>query len=325
VSGTVAKTLAVGTVALFGGALAASAALGESTGGAAYSPPGSSGDSSGGNVPQGEVPGNYPLKGGSGGSSPTATTPSGPRPVLTIFTASTAAVDGSRPVVQFQVRDRSRRVKVRLAFVNLADGSAYRVGLGSRRTGVTQSFTPKKDLATGSYRVRITARNRAGYRVVRATSLTVSPPLQAPAPSASGHRFPVAGPHSFGSPDARFGAPRTGHTHQGQDIIAAEGTPVVAVRAGRVTWVAYQAGGAGYYVVLAGDGEPYNYVYMHLQEGSVLVRKGDHVEMGQQLGSVGHTGDAEGPHLHFELWDGPWYNGGHAIDPLPLLRQWPGA
>jgi murein DD-endopeptidase MepM/ murein hydrolase activator NlpD len=309
---------------LFGGAFAASTALGEGTGGAAYSPPGSSG-SSGGNVSQGEAPANYPLKGGTGGSTPTATKPVGPRPVLTIFTASTSSVDGSRPVVQFQVKDRSPRVRVRLAFVSLADHSAYRVGLGSRRTGVTQSFTPKKDLATGSYRVRITARNRAGYRVVRATTLTVSPPLQAPSPSASGHRFPVSGPHSFGGPDARFGAKRNGHTHQGQDIIANEGIPVVAVRAGRITWVAYQASGAGYYVILAGDGEPYNYAFMHLQAGSILVRKGDHVEMGQQIGNVGHTGDAEGPHLHFEVWDGPWYAGGHPIDPLPIIRQWPGA
>jgi murein DD-endopeptidase MepM/ murein hydrolase activator NlpD len=244
--------------------------------------------------------------------------------VLIVFTASTSAVDGSRPVVQFQVRDRSRRVSVRLAFVNLADRSAYRVGLGSRRTGVTQSFTPARSLAAGTYRVRITARDGDGYHVVRATSVTVSPPAQTPAPSASGHRFPVAGPHSFGGADARFGAPRTGHTHQGQDILAAEGTPVVATRAGRVTWVAYQAHGAGYYIVLAGNGEPYNYVFMHLQQGSVLVHKGDQVEMGQQLGNVGHTGDAEGSHLHFEIWDGAWYSGGHPIDPLPFLRRWPG-
>src|SRR5262249_24898615 len=153
-----------------GGTFGASAALGEGSGGAAYSPPDSSG-SSGGNVSQGDAPANYPLKGGSGGSAPTATKPPGPRPVLTIFTASTSSVDGAAPVVQFQVKDRAARVRVRLALVNLAGHSSYRVGLGSRRTGVTQSFTPKKDLATGSYRVRITARNPARYRVVRATTL----------------------------------------------------------------------------------------------------------------------------------------------------------
>ena len=50
--------------------------------------------------------------------------------------------------------------------------------------------------------------------------------------------------------------------------------------------------------------------------------KGDHVAAGQQIGAVGNTGSADGPHLHFEIWDGPWYNGGHPIDPLPFLKAW---
>ena len=84
----------------------------------------------------------------------------------------------------------------------------------------------------------------------------------------------------------------------------------------------YQAGGAGWYVILDGDAEDLDYAFMHLQEGSIRVHKGEHVDQGQQLGSVGHTGDAQGSHLHFEIWQGPWYSGGHAVDPLPYLRQW---
>ena len=136
------------------------------------------------------------------------------------------------------------------------------------------------------------------------------------------HRFPVPGAHNFGGADARFGARRTGHTHQGQDIAAAEGTPVVAPYAGVITWRAYQASGAGYYLVLAGNNEPYNYVFMHLQQGSLLVAKGAVVQAGQQIANVGNTGGSEGPHLHFEIWNGPWYNGGKPIDPLPLLLAW---
>ena len=64
------------------------------------------------------------------------------------------------------------------------------------------------------------------------------------------HRFPVAGPFSYGGADSRFGTGRKGHRHQGQDIAAAEGTPVVAPRGGTVKAVQYQAGGAGHYVVL---------------------------------------------------------------------------
>jgi murein DD-endopeptidase MepM/ murein hydrolase activator NlpD len=142
-----------------------------------------------------------------------------------------------------------------------------------------------------------------------------------PSPPTSGtHVFPVVGSYGFGGDGARFGAPRGDHTHQGQDVVAAEGTPVVSVSAGTVYWRAYQASGAGNYVVIRG-GDGYDYAYMHLREGS-LVKPGDRVNAGELIGHVGTTGDSSGPHLHFEVWDGPWQSGGHPIDPLPLLRGW---
>ena len=97
---------------------------------------------------------------------------------------------------------------------------------------------------------------------------------------------------------------------------------MVAPRAGIVTWRAYQSEGAGHYLVLAGANEPYNYVFMHLRSGSLVVRQGDQVQTGQQLAEVGSTGASSGPHLHFEIWDGPWFNGGKPIDPLPMLLAW---
>ena len=74
--------------------------------------------------------------------------------------------------------------------------------------------------------------------------------------------------------------------------------------------------------MLAGQDEPYNYVFMHLQRGSLLVSQGDIVTTGQMLARVGSTGESTGPHLHFEIWDGPWANGGHPVDPLPFLMAW---
>jgi murein DD-endopeptidase MepM/ murein hydrolase activator NlpD len=140
--------------------------------------------------------------------------------------------------------------------------------------------------------------------------------------NSSGHRFPIAGSFDWGGPDARFGAKRKGHRHQGQDLAAAPGTPVVAPHAGVVEAVEYQAKGAGNYVVLDSDGEDYDFVFMHLRTGSTTVVVGQQVRTGQRLGEVGSTGESSAPHLHFEIWVGGWYVGGHPIDPLPLLKAW---
>jgi murein DD-endopeptidase MepM/ murein hydrolase activator NlpD len=73
------------------------------------------------------------------------------------------------------------------------------------------------------------------------------------------------------------------------------------------------------------DGEDYLHVFMHLRQGSLLVSKGDQVAAGQPIAQVGNTGGSSGPHLHFEIWEGAWYNGGHPIDPLPILKSWEAA
>ena len=136
------------------------------------------------------------------------------------------------------------------------------------------------------------------------------------------HAFPVPGAHNFGGPDARFGAPRAGHTHQGQDIPAACGQKEVAFETGMLKVNAYQAGGAGYYVVIHGSLTGTDGVYMHLQAPSPIPA-GSPVSAGQVIGKVGDTGDAQGCHLHFERWSAPgWYVGGAPYDPLPELQYW---
>jgi murein DD-endopeptidase MepM/ murein hydrolase activator NlpD len=74
--------------------------------------------------------------------------------------------------------------------------------------------------------------------------------------------------------------------------------------------------------VIDGAGTGVDYVYMHLK-APALVEKGDTVSTGQPIGEVGDTGDANGCHLHMELWSAPgWYTGGSAFDPLPSLKKW---
>ncbi len=135
------------------------------------------------------------------------------------------------------------------------------------------------------------------------------------------YTFPILGAHDYGGPEGRFGASRAGHTHQGQDVMAACGTPLVAARGGRVQYAGYE-GAAGNYLVIDGKGTPYDTAYMHLAEPSLL-HTGEVVRTGQPIGIVGETGDATACHLHFELWTGPgWYEGGSPIDPLPYLKKW---
>ena len=260
-----------------------------------------------------------PSGGATGPTGPSGAAVSRGRPMLVIFDAAQAtATAASRALVRFQVRDAASRVRVRLAFVSLAGNGTKRVNLGRRRTGKVHSI--RRSLAAGSYRVRITAVNPRGKRAVRATTVDVAA-AAAPVAGSDGI-FPVKGAYSYGGPDGRFGAPRSGHTHQGQDLSAAEGTPVVAPKAGTIHWRAYQAEGAGYYLILDVDGEDVMYGFMHLRQGSMLVSKGEQVAAGQQLAQVGNTGRSFGAHLHFEIWQGVWYGGGSPIDPLPTLKAW---
>jgi murein DD-endopeptidase MepM/ murein hydrolase activator NlpD len=134
-------------------------------------------------------------------------------------------------------------------------------------------------------------------------------------------KFPVRGRHTYGD---GFGAARSGHTHQGQDVFAKCGTPLVAARGGRVQYSGYQAGGAGYYVVIDGRRDKHDYVYMHLKRRGP--RKGSRVRTGERFSRVGQTGNASGCHLHFEVWSKPgWYEGGHAMRSVTKkLKEWDG-
>jgi murein DD-endopeptidase MepM/ murein hydrolase activator NlpD len=132
--------------------------------------------------------------------------------------------------------------------------------------------------------------------------------------------FPVAGAHSYGDV---FGTPRKGYSHQGQDVLGTEGTPIVAPVAGTITVTSYQAGAAGYYVVeQAGDGR--SFFFAHCQKDTFGVEAGQVVAAGAPLCNMGHTGDATGPHLHFEEWLGGWRvdSRSHPVDPLPQLKAW---
>jgi murein DD-endopeptidase MepM/ murein hydrolase activator NlpD len=117
---------------------------------------------------------------------------------------------------------------------------------------------------------------------------------------------PVPGP--IGSP---FGAPRNGYTHTGIDIPDPEGTPIGAAGVGTVIYAAYNGGGYGNLVVIQ-HRLGYTSWYGHMS--SITAYVGEDVVGGTRIGYVGATGDATGPHLHFEVrhYDTP-------INPVPLM------
>lgn len=151
--------------------------------------------------------------------------------------------------------------------------------------------------------------------------IAILPPLPGDVLTGSDHVFPIVGRHDFGGAGADFGSGRSGHSHQGHDVFARCGAPLVAAHGGRVQQRKYHSA-AGHYVVIDAAGSGTDYVYMHLAERSPFSR-GDAVATGQRIGAVGDSGNARGCHLHFELWSAPgYYEGGSPFDPLPALKAW---
>lgn len=102
--------------------------------------------------------------------------------------------------------------------------------------------------------------------------------------------------------------------HRGIDVYVPDGTPVQAMKDGTVEFAGTMRG-YGTVIVLR-HGPNLETVYAHLSR--IGVRTGDRVKGRQVIGWSGHSGDATGPHLHFEVrrW-------GRAEDPVPLLGGWP--
>ena len=131
------------------------------------------------------------------------------------------------------------------------------------------------------------------------------------------HVFPIAGASTF-SDDWR--APRAGgRKHEGIDLFAARGTPVVAVADGTLSRVGY-SGISGNRLWLK-DVSGTAFFYAHLDGYSAAARDGAFVRQGAVLGFTGDTGDAKGtpPHVHFEIHPGD----GEPVQPYPIVSLSP--
>ena len=264
--------------------------------------------------------------------------PSGPLPVAHL-SAPSLRVPG-RPSIRVRFTGTGRSVVARVVVLREPGNAVVaRIVLGSVPLGRTIRVRWRRGaLRPGRYLVRVHAHdawNRQLRRIARASGksvLTVRArpkpkprprPRPRPRPSVGNLGsgvFPVAGPSSYGD---GFGAPRKGYRHQGQDIVGARGLPIVVPTAGTVLYTSYQRSAAGEYVVVsAANG--YSYFFAHCIRHSTIVSPGQALVAGAQVCSLGATGDATGPHLHFEVWVNGWRVSSKSapIDPLPLLRSW---
>ncbi len=290
----------------------------------------------------------YPRPGGAEFGQPNGR-PSAAHPVAKVFRIGRHTItEGTAPRLAIRIAQRGvRSVTARVVFRPIGgSGSVVRVELGRVRTGLLLHPTwPSATVLTpGRYVVSLHAAGPAGGQLLRRASASGKAPLTVkakPAPLATppvfappavpvpdpgitnDGVFPVAGPHTFGGDDGRFGTGRQGHEHQGQDVLAAEGVPVVAPLAGTVIARDYQASAAGFYLTMdAADGR--SFFFAHCQKDTFAVTVGQAVAAGQQLCRVGQTGDASGPHLHFEIWIGGWRRdkASAPVDPLAQLLAW---
>jgi murein DD-endopeptidase MepM/ murein hydrolase activator NlpD len=136
-------------------------------------------------------------------------------------------------------------------------------------------------------------------------------------PPGVSHVFPIRGPSHF-SDDWLFSRPG-GRYHEGIDLFAAYGTPIVAVANGTLFRVGYN--GLGGWRLWLRDTAGTTFYYAHLSSFAPVAREGASVSGGTVIGYVGDSGDARGtsPHVHFEIHPG----GGGPTRPYPHVSAWP--
>ncbi|MGA7435850.1 MAG: peptidoglycan DD-metalloendopeptidase family protein [Solirubrobacterales bacterium] len=219
------------------------------------------------------------------------------------------SIDPQRIIFRFNA---SRATPLSIRIVRLANGrTVRRFQTGPKRPGrwIRQNWngTDNKGrlVAAGKYQVLV---GPVGGPLRKLSRIRLH-----------GHRFPINGPHGSRGYIGEFGAPRNGgRIHEGFDATATCGTPLVALRSGRIIKVASDPALKGNYVVLKGQSERRTYLYAHLKNPAP-VSEGQRVKAGRRIGTVGQTGNAISTpcHLHIEV-----RSRGRLLDPSPLLQSW---
>jgi murein DD-endopeptidase MepM/ murein hydrolase activator NlpD len=260
------------------------------------------------------------------GAIPAEPAPDRPLPATPRPKASTRASARVHPGVRGPVRKRARAAE------NRRRAAATRRGLFWPTTKAGLAVTLALAISAGlgsAIGLPVPGLDaRAGNESLVSSASLFGVDAGTPQGLAPGYVFPLLGAHNFGEKEARFGASRYGHIHEGQDIFGKTGTPEVAVHDGVVVDRGKNTdpddGGRGNYLAIYSPPDNHSFVYMHMLKPSPVLL-GKQVHAGQVVGQLGCTGSCEGPHLHFEVRIGKASLGAEtkAVDPLPYLRQWP--
>lgn len=185
--------------------------------------------------------------------------------------------------------------------------------LAGARARLTRLITQEKER-----RARLAALEKARQAALTSVPYAGQTALPGALP-AGDFLFPVAGPTTF-SNDWMYPRPG-GRSHQGIDLFAARGTPVVAVADGSLFNVGWN--GLGGWRLWVRDRAGNGFYYAHLSAYAPVAREGATVARGTVLGYVGDSGDAQGTptHVHFEIHPG----GGGPVPPYPIVTGWPRA
>jgi murein DD-endopeptidase MepM/ murein hydrolase activator NlpD len=184
-------------------------------------------------------------------------------------------------------------------------------------TGGNSSSSGGKSSSAGGGSSGASGNSSSGGSVADSTMAPPAPPSKKLLARFPGAVFPVKGAVNYTDTFGAYRADMKGHRHEGNDIFAKMGTPIVAVLAGTIRYSTYGIGGNNAHLT---DARGDYFYYAHMVRFAAGLKSGDHVHAGEVIGYVGETGDAAGtsPHCHFEIHP----NGGAAIDPYPYLEAW---
>ena len=188
----------------------------------------------------------------------------------------------------------------------LAEEARRRAEEAARQATSTTSTTTSTSSSTTTTTTAV--ETGSSTTTIASTTSTTTPP-------ASGNgACPVAGAVSFTD---SWGAPRSGgRTHQGVDMIAARGTPLVAIFSGTIKRISTSSLGGKTLWLRAANGDEFYYAHL---DGYGAISVGQSVAEGYVVGYNGSSGNAPEwlPHLHFEFHPG----GGIAVNPYPLVKS----